>query len=306
MSHAVASRLIFPAIVGGTIAVAIVAAPLVGPPLAFVAAKLAAVAAIAIAERRLPHRLAWNHPHGDLATDVAHGAISGVVVTALLRLVVQAGGIALAGALSRQFGAALWPTQWPLVIQLALAGVVSEFFQYWGHRLQHEHLLLWRPHAVHHSAPRLYWLNSTRSHPLDLGLIYIVGYIPLIALGASEAVIMLFTLFDPLLGMLQHANIAMRLGPLNYVFSAAETHRWHHSREAAEAKSNYGSILMVWDVVFGTYYLPGGRAPAAVGLGGMPDFPQTFLGQMAAPFRWRRLTPAPVAERSTASAPPSR
>ena len=31
---------------------------------------------------------------------------------------------------------------------------------------------MWRVHAAHHSAPRLYWLNATRFHPFDLfGLI---------------------------------------------------------------------------------------------------------------------------------------
>jgi len=160
---------------------------------------------------------------------------------------------------------------------------------HWVHRWQHEREFLWRFHAVHHSSPRLYWLNGTRNHPLDLGLTYIVGYLPLVALGASEVVIMLFTLFDPLLGLLQHANIAMRLGPLNYVFSAAEPHRWHHSRGLNEANSNYGSNLLVWDLVFGTFFLPPNRAPDSIGIGSMPDFPQTFAAQMAAPFRWRRL-----------------
>jgi len=285
----IASYVIFPAMVIGAIAVAIACEPRVGPPLAFLIAKLAAVAAIIVAERLWPYREDWNRSHGDLTTDIAHGAISGFGVTALLRVIVQTSGIALAGALSRALGSTLWPSEWPLLAQLALAAVVSELFQYWVHRWQHEREFLWRFHAVHHSSPRLYWLNGTRNHPLDLGLTYIVGYLPLVALGASEAVIMLFTLFDPLLGLLQHANIAMRLGPLNYVFSAAEPHRWHHSRGLNEANSNYGSNLLVWDLVFGTFFLPPNRAPDSIGIGSMPDFPQTFAAQMAAPFRWRRL-----------------
>ena len=290
MLTAAASSLIVPAIVGGAVAVALICEPRVGPPAAFLIAKLAAVAAIVVAERLMPYRDDWNRSHGDLATDIVHGAISGFGVSALLRLVVQAAGIALAGALSRAVGSTLWPSTWPLVAQLALAAVVAELPQYWIHRWQHERELLWRFHAVHHSVPRLYWLNGARNHPVDLGLVYLVGYLPLVALGASEAVIMLFTLFDPVLGLLQHANIAMRLGPLNYVVSAAEPHRWHHSQTLAEANSNYGSNLLVWDLVFGTFLLPSARAPLAIGIGSMPHFPQTFAAQMAAPFRWRRLT----------------
>ena len=289
MLRAVASGLVFPAIVVGAFALAIIGEPRLGPPLAFLVAKLAAVAAIIVGERLLPYRDDWNRSHGDLTTDIAHGAISGFGVTALLRLLVQAGGIALAGALSRTLGSTLWPSAWPLLAQLALAAVVSELFQYWIHRWQHEREILWRFHSVHHSSPRLYWLNGARNHPLDLGLTYVVGYLPLVALGASEAVIMLFTLFDPVLGLLQHANIAVRLGPLNYVFSAPEAHRWHHSRALAETNSNYGSNLLLWDLVFGTFYLPAERQPAAIGIGSMPHFPQTFAAQMAAPFNWQRL-----------------
>src|SRR6185369_10374642 len=100
-----------------------------------------------------------------------------------------------------------------------------------------------------------------------IGLLYLLGYLPLIALGAPPIVIMLFTLFDAVFGMLQHANLDMRLGPLNYAFSAAEPHRWHHSRTLAEANTNYGSNLIVWDLVFGTFYLPSDREPpAAIGI----------------------------------------
>jgi sterol desaturase/sphingolipid hydroxylase (fatty acid hydroxylase superfamily) len=292
---ALAGWLVFPAIVGGTFGAAIALEPRVGAAAALIIAKFSALVAIVAAERLLPYRHEWNHSHGDLATDIAHGVISGLGTTTLLRLGVQAGGVVLAGALSQAFGSMLWPTTWPLLAQLALAAVVAELPMYWLHRWQHEHDALWRFHAVHHSAPRLYWLNGARNHPVDLGLTYLVGYLPLIALGASEAVIMLFTLFDPVLGTLQHSNIAMRLGPLNYVFSASEPHRWHHSRTLIEANSNYGSNLLIWDVVFGTFFLPRDRAPAGIGIADMPDFPQTFAAQMATPFRaWHRLARAPT------------
>ena len=291
MLAALGPWLVFPAIVGGTLAAAVALQPRVGAPLAFVIAKLAAALAIVVAERLLPYRRDWNRSHGDAVTDVLHGIISGVGTTALLRVVVQTGGLVLATALARTLGATLWPVAWPLYAQLALAAVVAELPMYWLHRWQHECDVLWRFHSVHHSAPRLYWLNGARNHPVDLGLTYIVGYLPLIALGASGAAILLFSLFDPLLGLLQHANIGLRLGPLNYVFSACEPHRWHHSGTLGEANTNYGSNLLVWDLVFGTFSLPGGCAPATIGIADMPDYPQSFAAQMAVPFRWHRLPP---------------
>jgi len=224
-----------------------------------------------------------------VVTDLAHAVVSGIGATQLMRVLVQASGVVIAGALSRALGATLWPLEWPLLAQLALALVIAELPQYWLHRLQHEHEALWRFHATHHSAPRLYWLNAARFHPVDISLLYVVGYLPLVALGCPEVVIMLFTLFDAVFGMLQHSNIAMRLGPLNRLFSAAQPHRWHHSRTLVEANTNYGSNLIVWDLLFGTFFLPEREPPEAIGIGDMPDFPQQYAAQLVSPVRWRRI-----------------
>ena len=101
---------------------------------------------------------------------------------------------------------------------------------------------------------------------------------------------MLFALFDAVFGMLQHCNVDVRLGWLNRVFSMAEAHRWHHSRTIREANTNYGSNLIVWDLVFGTFFLPSDREPPQeIGIADMPGFPTGYLGQLASPFRWRAL-----------------
>lgn len=285
-----AQWLAFPLILAGALAAAIGLEPRLGAPAALVAAEIAGVLAIVYCERRWPYLPQWSRSHGDVRTDFLHALVSGIGTTQLARLLVQAGGVALAGALSRAFGAQLWPTNWPLLGQLTLALLVAEFGQYWLHRWQHEHDALWRFHAVHHSAPRLYWLNAGRFHPVDLGLLYVFGYLPLVALGCPELVIMLFTVFDAVFGMLQHCNIDVRLGPLNRIFSMAEPHRWHHSRTLAEANTNYGSNLIVWDHVFGTFFLPRDRRPpSAIGIANMPAFPPAYLAQLAAPFRWRRV-----------------
>ncbi len=59
---------------------------------------------------------------------------------------------------------------------------------------------------------------------------------------------------------------------------------------AAEANHNYGGNLIVWDVVFGTRWLPEGREPPInTGIEGLPGFPASYQGLMSAPFRWRKL-----------------
>ncbi|HEY0843807.1 MAG TPA: hypothetical protein VGE12_00460, partial [Noviherbaspirillum sp.] len=44
-------------------------------------------------------------------------------------------------------------------------------------------------------------------------------------------------------------------------------HRWHHSASPAEGNRNYGSVLIVWDLLFNTFHLPTGvREPARIGI----------------------------------------
>jgi sterol desaturase/sphingolipid hydroxylase (fatty acid hydroxylase superfamily) len=244
---------------------------------------------ILVLERFFPFRERWLRSQRDVRVDASF-AILDAVGLELLRPLVFAAGAAGGGWLSAHFGLGLWPDGWPLAAQLVLALVFAEFFKYWLHRWEHEVDWLWRFHATHHSVPRLYWLNASRFHPVDIGLDTIVGVGPLVAVGCSEEVIVLFMIVGAVHGAFQHANLQLRCGPLNWFFSMAELHRWHHSRELEEANRNYGQNLIVWDVVFGTRFLPRDREPPTdVGLAGLPAFPMTFLGQLASPLRWRRI-----------------
>ena len=85
-------------------------------------------------------------------------------------------------------------------------------------------------------------------------------------------------------GFFQHSNIRLRFGVLNYLISSAELHRWHHSRVVGESNRNYGNNVIVWDLLFGTWYLPRERQVDRLGLTGR-DYPTGFLGQLVAPFR---------------------
>ncbi len=250
-----------------------------------------AIMLLVILARYFPYEERWNRSHGDAPVDTAHFftfSAANVVTTPFMQFM---GTLAAAG-LTTFFGADLWPVQWPLLGQLALALVIGEFVQYWVHRLEHEWDFLWRFHATHHSAPRLYWLNAARFHFFDIVLngLYVV---PLVALGAPLEVFALWLLFTTLFGVFQHSNLKVRLGPLNYLFSMAELHRWHHSKQVIESNTNYGQNLAIWDVVFGTRFLPADREPPTdIGMTGLSAFPMTYLGQLASPLRWNAIKAA--------------
>ena len=49
--------------------------------------------------------------------------------------------------------------------------------------------------------------------------------------------------------------------------------------------------LILWDVIFGTRYLPEDREPPEeIGIQALPRFPMGFWANLASPFVWRRLT----------------
>lgn len=257
--------------------------------LALLAPQFAAFAVVAVLEHVYPYHRSWNRTRKDVGVDAVHSLTIGGLVTVLTPFVL-AGGVAFGGWLSETIGLGLWPTGWPLLAQAALALVIGELPGYWVHRWEHEWEGLWRVHAVHHSAPRLYWLNAGRFHPVDSMLTFIPSYGLLVVLGSPIEVLALFTLVTAVHGIFQHANVQLRLGPLNHFFSMAELHRWHHSKTVEEANHNYGQTIILWDTLFGTRFLPADREPPEeIGLVDLEAFPMTWWAQILSPFRWARI-----------------
>ena len=107
--------------------------------------------------------------------------------------------------------------------------------------------------------------------------------LPFILIGVSEQVVMLYFVFYAINGFFQHSNVDAKYGVLNYVVSGAELHRWHHSKLIEESNRNYGNNLIVWDLVFGSWFLPKNRRVAELGLINR-SYPLEFGAQMKTPF----------------------
>lgn len=257
------------------------------PALAIFWPQVAAFIIVAVFEHVYPYHRSWNKSHADISVDARHAI--GILLAFLTPIAVTI-GVAAGGWLSDKFGIGLWPSEWPLLAQIALVLVVGELPGYWVHRWEHQWDGLWRFHAVHHSAPRLYWLNAGRFHPIDSFMTFAPSYLLLVIMGSGEVMLAYFGLITTIHGIFQHANIQLRLGPLNWFFSMAELHRWHHSKTIFEANHNYGQTVSVWDWVFGTRYLPKDRAPPEeIGIADLPAFPMTWWAQIMSPFRWQRI-----------------
>lgn len=243
------------------------------------------VAAFHIAlELLFPMDRRWGMTWRSLLRDAAYLALNGAV---------QAGGRAAAGWAAIRLapdGGGLMAGL-PFWAALPLLLLTFEFLQYWHHRWSHEMggplgRFLWRVHAAHHLPDRVYVLMHAVGHPLNLLVVNILLMVLLPALlGCRPEVVFVFAVFSNLQGIVTHLNVDVRVGPLNYLLAGAELHRFHHSTDRSEAK-NYGAVLSVYDVLFGTFvYRPGGR-PAALGVAEPERYPRPhqLLRVLALPF----------------------
>lgn len=237
---------------------------------------------IVFLERFFPERPDWKPTRSDVLADVAFLA---VVQIALARLLAFLATIALAGWMHEHSKTALWPHDWPLPMQVICMVLAVDLMRYWLHRACHSYPVLWRLHEVHHSPDILYTLNVGRFHPLEKALHFLLDFVPFMLLGVAPEIFAGYFLLYSVNGFFQHSNVRLRYGWLNYVVASAETHRWHHARDPKTAWCNFSNTTIVWDLVFGTWYLPRERLEEI----GIPDrhYPKGFLAQMVSPFRKR-------------------
>lgn len=245
------------------------------------------VMAIAIfLERHYPFDANWNASWSESHQDGAYFLLTQPVVLAADITAITLGTMA-AIHLSRDSGASVWLAGLPLIVQVSLALLISDLLPYLYHRLSHESSgLLWRIHAIHHAPSRLYTLNFIRLHPVNTFASQFLGLLPLALLGMSPKVIFIVAIVHKVHSLLSHTNFDFRLGPLNWIFSMAELHRWHHARDLRLANANYGSTLIVWDVLFGTRVLPHDDVRLyALGLQNESEVPAGFCRQICHVFK---------------------
>ena len=168
--------------------------------------------------------------------------------------------------------------QFPFV-NAVIVLITFEFMQYWFHRLSHTAggsagNFLWRVHSAHHLPDRVYLLMHPVNHPLYSIVTVLLIQGVLIAVGVDAKSIYLINILMGLQGLISHFNVDIRTGFLNYIFIGTELHRFHHSANINEGK-NYGAILAIWDIVFGTFYYQPGTSPERLGVAEPNEYPES-------------------------------
>jgi sterol desaturase/sphingolipid hydroxylase (fatty acid hydroxylase superfamily) len=151
---------------------------------------------------------------------------------------------------------------WPLLF----LGV--EFCYYWFHRASHRVRWLWATHAVHHSATRFNLSAAVRlgwTGQLTGGFLF---FLPLAAIGFHPAAIAMMLALGLLYQFFLHTALPVHLGPLEWVLNTPRHHRVHHACNEACLDTNYGSTLIVFDRLFGTFAEAPGDEPMRFGVKG--------------------------------------
>ena len=197
---------------------------------------------------------------------------------------------------------------------IALFLVLDDMTQYWWHRASHSFSWLYNLHRAHHNARymsvRLVYRNNIIYYAmmpslwmsgvliwLGLGWVY-AGYIVvklLVITGAHSDV----AWDKPLYAKKWHSPV---MWVVERTISTPATHHAHHGRHADDPavhyKGNYGNLLFLWDVLFGTAKITR-TFPVSYGVENLA--PATLGQQLLWPiFPENKVMDEPVGEGTTA------
>jgi len=177
-------------------------------------------------------------------------------------------------------------THWNPFLQITIMFLIQDFCEFWAHYFLHRSDFLWAFHKIHHAQETLGAGSTRHFHFVEMFIFKPIIYIPFAMIGYSAADYFLFQItVQNVWGFFTHTNIKVKWGFLNYIINTPETHSWHHAKNIPRHYGvNYASILNVWDLLFGFYYVPKDKQPV-LGVPDQKEIPTTFLKQMVYPFK---------------------
>jgi sterol desaturase/sphingolipid hydroxylase (fatty acid hydroxylase superfamily) len=138
------------------------------------------------------------------------------------------------------------------VAATAAAVLAWDFLYYWNHRFMHESRWMWAVHAVHHSSER-YNLSTALRQPVADAVGMGLPYGALCLAGMRPEVIETARGVNLLYQFWIHTETIGKLGRVEEVLNTPSHHRVHHGSNQRYLDRNHGSILIVWDRLFGTF-----------------------------------------------------
>ncbi|MFA5957020.1 sterol desaturase family protein [Hyphomicrobium sp.] len=173
-----------------------------------------------------------------------------------------------------------------------------EFFYYWFHRASHRIRWFWATHAVHHSAThfnlsaaiRLGWTGTISGAFLFFLPLALIGFHP-VAIGLTLGLGLIYQFY-------LHTAFPVRLGPLEWILNTPTHHRVHHASNESCLDKNYGSTLIIFDRLFGTFAMAPEYEPLKFGLKGREPSNNPFRIALSEwSFLWNDFRHAPSLRR---------
>jgi sterol desaturase/sphingolipid hydroxylase (fatty acid hydroxylase superfamily) len=176
----------------------------------------------------------------------------------------------------------------PFALRMGIELLLLDLVTYFLHRAYHRVPLLWRLHMVHHTDEDLDVSSASRFHPGEVVLSSVAKVAVVIMLGISALALVVFEAVMLACAQFQHSNI--RVAPLveRWMWRTMvppEMHRIHHTPPVADTDSNYGTVLTIWDLMFGTLRTRRRDSTEPFGIGSAGKRPSSLIGLVLLPFR---------------------
>ncbi len=132
--------------------------------------------------------------------------------------------------------------------------LILDCADYWRHRLSHSFGWWWALHSLHHAQRQMTFWSDDRNHVVDEVISFSWFMAIGLLIGIPPLQFPLLVLLLRFLESLSHANARLSFGPVGErLLISPRFHRAHHGVLAAgQGSCNYGAILPVWDIAFGT------------------------------------------------------
>ena len=134
------------------------------------------------------------------------------------------------------------------------AFLIHDFLVWVDHFAAHRTGLFWAAHSVHHSSEEFNLTVASRSFFLDNILTRPLLYL-MPVFGMDLWMITAVLLLTNVYGVFNHSRVIGKLGWLEYILSTPSNHRVHHGSNLKYLDRNYGQVLIIWDILFGTFQL---------------------------------------------------
>lgn len=138
-------------------------------------------------------------------------------------------------------------------VKWILSFIFFDFAVYAWHYAGHRFYAFWRFHKVHHSDKSFNVSTGLRFHIFDQLLEVAVKCGCAVVIGVDAHVVVICELLRMFFVLFHHSNIRIPGEKwLSYLIITPSLHRVHHSTLRSEHDSNYGIVLSLWDIIFGT------------------------------------------------------